>query len=363
MKLSKYVITTLVLAILAVACGGSFALGRLTASSAIAIPWTAPASPKPKPYLEYTIPALQTKQLTTSPITLSDELPSSTPEVVAYRFSYTTLGKTMSGRMTVPKKTSSVLPVPSIVMLRGYVSPEDYQPGVGTQRAAEAFSKAGFITFAPDFFGYGTSDPEPDDSWIARFEKPIVVAELLQSLDAAPTLKLPDERIITRGKIGLWGHSNGGQIALTTLEMLQRPIATSLWAPVTAPFPYSILFFSDELPDEGKANRLWIAAFEKDYDVFDFSLTQHLDALHGSLQLHHGTEDDAAPYSWSQEFVAKLKAENKRRQATETASDSAKVEPITINFFGYPAANHNLQPGWQTVVDRDISFFTKELTP
>ena len=153
-------------------------------------------------------------------------------------------------------------------------------------------------------------------------------------------------------RLGIWAHSNGGQIALTTLEILNQPIPTSLWAPVTAPFPYSLLFFSDENEDEGKATRKWIAQFEQDYDVYEFSLTQHLDLLQGELQLHHGTLDEAALKSWSDEFVAKVKTENKSRQANQQ---------IKINYFSYPGADHNLQPGWNTAIQRDIEFFGRKL--
>jgi len=138
---------------------------------------------------------------------------------------------------------------------------------------------------------------------------------------------------------------------------------------VTAPFPYSVLYFSNEDSDEGKAARKWVAEFEQIYDVFDFSLTDHLDRLQGDLQLHQGTADDSVPQAWSDTFVAKIKAENKRRsdlqkqQATSSATPAPgqDLTPINLMYYVYPGADHNLTPGWNTVVQRDVDFFNQNL--
>lgn len=335
-----------------------------------------------KPLLAYTISALSQRPYQTSPIQVEKVL-ESTPDYTGYLFSYTTVGKRMTGLLNVPTQLDPSTVVPTVVMLRGYVPPEIYQTGVGTRNAGRVLASHGFITIAPDFFGYGESDPEPSDTWQARFEKPLLVIELIKSLQAAPimieTKKLDINQVplsvaltdqtLNIGKIGLWGHSNGGQIALTTLEILNTAIPTTLWAPVTAPFPYSILFFSDENLDEGKETRKWLSLFEREYDVFDFSLTQHLNRLHGPLQLHHGTADEAALQVWSDEFLDKVKQENQRRRQDEArvatgaaqASPELSTDQIEFTYYTYPGADHNLQPGWDTVVARDLEFFRKYL--
>lgn len=337
------------------------------------------------PLQQYAIPRLAQRTYQPSQITIEEEL-NSNDDFTSYVFSYQTLGKKMTGQLNVPNSLSDGQSAPVIIMLRGYVPPEIFETGVGTRNGAAYFARNGFITLAPDFFSYGGSDPEPSDTWQARFEKPISVIELIrtvqaQPIPAPPTTTIgetenlttsPSTRQITTSAVGLWGHSNGGQIALTTLEILSEPIPTTLWAPVTAPFPYSILFFSDEYPDEGKETRKYVSLFEKEYDIFDFSLTQHLNRLTGPLQLHHGTADEAALKVWSDEFLDKITVENNRRQklraaqATTSAGLDADaleatgnqlVEPIDVTYHIYPGADHNLQPGWDTVVARDLEFF------
>ena len=61
--------------------------------------------------------------------------------------------------------------------IRGYVDKEEYKTGVGTKNAAAVFAKNGYITIAPDFFGVAGSDDELVDTWTARFEKPMLVAQ------------------------------------------------------------------------------------------------------------------------------------------------------------------------------------------
>ncbi|MFZ5376145.1 MAG: alpha/beta hydrolase family protein [Patescibacteria group bacterium] len=346
-------------------------------------------TPRPLPLLEYTINNLTLRKYQPSThFTLERELnPGQNLDFKTYLFTFTTLEKKMSGAINIPATEPPTGGFPVIVMLRGWAPVESYYSGMGTKNAAAELAKNGFVTVAPDFFGYGESDPDFEDTWKGRFTKPINVIELIKTLESNRTLELPtnepdatdllgSEVKINPARLGIWAHSNGGQIALTTLEVLGQPIPTTLWAPVTAPFPYSVLFFSDENPDEGKEARAWVALFEKDYDVFEFSLTQHLDRLNGPLLLHHGTADEAALFSWSEEFLTKVDQENERRLSRKkelkslTATASADVsqleeeellEPIKVNFYKYPGSNHNLQPGWDVVVERDIAFFKKWL--
>lgn len=346
-----------------------------------------------KPLLIYSIANLQKRQYETDFIQLEKSI-SEEDTYTSFLFSYTTLGKKMTGQINIPHNITANPEQKKkvIVLLRGYVPEEIYETGVGTKNAAAVFAQQGYITVAPDFFGFGESDPEPKDTWQARFEKPITVIELINSIESnGIPLNLASERTnnsydldtVTISQIGMWAHSNGGQIALTVLEILKRPIPTTLWAPVTAPFPYSILYFSDELADEGKEQRKWIALFEKEYDAFDFSLTQHLDSLTGPIQIQHGTADDAALIFWSQEFATKVEAENQRReeiqnqqkqlqatasalQATTSAQQNLEtnqkvLDPVLFSLITYPNTNHNMVPNWDKAIQKDLQFFEKWL--
>ncbi len=340
----------------------------------------------PLPLLKYAIPQLKALQSQPQQALQVKKIITQDLESNLYTFliSYQSQGKTISGALTLKLEsansatsnpiTESTLPTPTalpiIIMLRGYVPLEIYSPGVGTKNAASAFANQGYLTIAPDFLGFGESDTEPTDTWEARFLKPLNIMDLLATLQKFPTInlsafpKLPVTTVtLDPQKIGIWAHSNGGQIAVTTLEALAEPIPTTLWAPVLAPFPYSILYFSDEYEDEGKEMRKYLSQFEENYDVFDFSLTKHLSHLQGPLQIHHGGRDDSALLSWSEEFLAKVDLENERRnnESTKSATLAAQLKKIEVNFYSYPNADHNLQPNWEQAIQRDLEFFEKNL--
>src|SRR6185369_3940669 len=206
---------------------------------------------------------------------------------------------------------------PVIVMVRGYVDAEEYRTGEGSRYVAAEFAKEGYVTVAPDFLGFGGSDPS-GPGWEERFEKPVNVIELIKSLRLHEQLEYKKQLFrINPKKMGIWAHSNGGQITLTTLEAMGEPIPTALWAPVTAPFPYSVLYYSDEMDDGGKGMRSAVAGFESVYNVQEYSLTQHIARLRGPIQLHQGTADDSVPQKWSDAFVKNIKDENDRRKESQ----------------------------------------------
>ncbi|MGI5827961.1 MAG: alpha/beta hydrolase family protein [Patescibacteria group bacterium] len=299
---------------------------------------TVTPEPTPKPLLAFTFDALSQRTYQASTITLEEKLNEESEEEDGFEshlFSFTSDGKKVTGMLNIPLTPFSHK-MPVVIMLRGYVDQSMYRTGIGTERAAGFFAKNGYITIAPDFLGYGGSDMPENDVWWERFNNPVVVLNLLESIKTLPQADA--------NKIAIWAHSNGGQIALSVLEITQKPIPTTLWAPVTKPFPYSILYFTDEFEDEGKALRAEISRLEKDYDVYDFCITKHLDRIKAPLQLHQGTADDAVPVEWSNEFAQKME----------------ELE-IDMEYFVYPGADHHMVGNWDTVVERDLKFFKKAL--
>ncbi len=356
---------------------------QLNSEQALISPFIAQQEKKELPLAKYSYLRLKTYPYQASQVSV-DQFLSETEQQHSFTFSYLTTQKKMTGVLSLPKETPPNQALPVLILLRGYVPQASYSPGVGTQNAAKFFSSQGYATLSLDFFGFGQSDSEPENSWEARFIKPINVIELILSLQKNPNLEINLKELQTAHKlnparIGLWAHSNGGQIALSVLEITSQPLPTTLWAPVTVPFPYSILFFSDEHEDEGQKMRAWLALFEKDYNVLDYSLTQHLDLLAGSINLHHGTADEAALTTWSDEFVQKIEQENDRRldhqrQQQKTATISGQPafdliemtkpkKPIELNYYTYPGADHNLQPQqhWNQAIERDLVFFQEKL--
>lgn len=285
-----------------------------------------------KPLLKYSFPNLSEREFPGSQIKLEKVLKDD-PLFTSYLFSFLTEGKKVTGLANLPKKEDKL---PVVVMLRGYVDEWAYQTGTGTKKPAEFFSQNGFITLAPDFLGYGGSDPEDKDILVNRFERPVTVLNLLASIKSLPQADTKN--------IFFWGHSNGGQIALSVLEISGKSIPTTLWAPVTRGFPESVLNYSAQLDDKGKIVFEAIQEFEKFYDPKEYSVTEYFDKISGPIQVHLGTYDEYIKEEWIKEFVEKLKSLGKE-----------------INCYIYSKNNHQLSRDWEIVVNRDLEFFQKHL--
>ena len=238
----------------------------------------------------------------------------------------------VSGLINIPKTKK---PLGTIILIRGYVDREVYESGMGTKRIGEKLASNGFVTVSPDFLGYGTSSWPSGDPLEERFQTYTTVLSLINSLPE----NLPS-------KIGLFGHSNGGHIAIAALEVTGRNFPAVLWAPVSKPFPYSILYYTDEFDDKGKALRKLVSNFEKDYDVFKYSIDNYLDWINAPLQINQGLADQEVPYWWSDELVQTLKDKNKE-----------------VEYYKYPGEDHNFNGGtWDILAARTLNFYLKHFT-
>ena len=301
------------------------------------------SEPTAKPLEKYAFENLKKRGGKPSEIKLEKEL-SKGPAFTSYLFSYTSEDRKITGLVNIPNrglksaspKTKKEDKFPVIVMLRGYVDQEIYQTGMGTRRAGEFYANHGFITLAPDFLGYGESDMPPNNVWEERFLRLTSVLDLLVSIR---TLPQADPQ-----KVCLWGHSNGGMIALSILEISDQNYPTSLWAPVSQFFPYDILYYTYEFEDKGKALRRSLAEFEKDYDANKFSFDEYLEWIEASFIIHQGTEDKYIPLSWTNDLVKKLKKLGKK-----------------VTYFTYPGVDHNFKSVFNKVVERDLEFYKKRL--
>jgi len=284
-------------------------------------------------FTPYSFEALSSREYFKSEIKLEEVLEEE-DAFTSYLFSFASEGRKITGMANIPKRKGKL---PVAILLRGWVDEEIYQTGMGTEKMADFLAENGFLTLAPDFLGYGGSDPDYKDMLLARFSRPIAVITLLASLDNLPQADVD--------KVVFWGHSNGGQIALSVLEITGKNIPTSLWAPVSAAFPQSVLYFAEEMEDKGEKLRKVMADFEKEYDSSKYSITTYFDLIDAPLIIHQGTADEAIPKEWSDELVDKLRGLEKE-----------------VTYFIYSGENHNFTRGSAPQTrQRDLAFFRRKL--
>lgn len=310
------------------------------------------------PLQKYSFSNLQKRFFLGSEIKL-DRVLKKDPGFTSYLFFYQSAGKRVSGLANIPAGDPPGDGFPVIVMIRGYVDDKIYQTGVGTQRPAEYFASHGFITLAPDFLGFGESEDTYSDILEDRFVHPVTVLDLLASVKTLPCH--PERSEGSQGdsspanggirmtticadpkKIAIWAHSNGGQIAISVLEISKKAYPTVLWAPVTKGFPDSVLTYMSQLDDLGVQVENRINNFVKDYNPGEFSITNYFSDIKSALQVHQGTSDEYIETGWTDNFVKKLKSLGK-----------------SVEYYKYDGDNHNLSLNWETATARSLEFFRK----
>ncbi len=314
---------------------------------------------KIKPLEKYSIENLSKENIYPGKITIKDLIKEG-KDYSSYLFEFefspdlSEKTKITTGQINLPsgQQVFQSNKTPIILMFRGYINQQNYKTGDGTRNAAAVFAKNGFITIAPDFLGYGGSDKESSDIFESRFQTYSTALSLLKTLEAlkdTPDL-ISGNIVLTQFlttnylPIVLWGHSNGGQVALTLLVESGAAYPTVLWAPVSKPFPYSVLYYTDESDDHGKLIRKELSDFEENYDVEKYSLTNYLENIKAPILLQQGTADEAVPNTWSTTLANILKPKDKE-----------------VEYIKYPGADHNMRPLWDEVANKDIEFYKSYL--
>lgn len=246
--------------------------------------------------------------------------------------------KTTTGVINYPKSSNNKK-YPVAILIRGYVDQKNYTSGSGTKNVGLYLAKNGFMTVAPDFLGYADSDSEAGNIFESRFQTYTTIISLIKSIENGMLSDFWDGK-----NLFIWGHSNGGQIAITTLEIAGENYPTVLWAPVSKPFPYSVLYYTDSSDDRGKLIRSELSKFEELYDVEKYSLTNYLDKITADIQLQQGSNDDAVPISWSDALATKLRSLGEN-----------------VDYIKYNGADHNMRPDWDSAVNQTLEFFKSHL--
>lgn len=304
-------------------------LSPLSLNSSLSAP-----TKKPTKYSPYTFNSLSQRKFSPGEIKLG----AATRKQKAYTtyiFTYKTDSKTVSGMANIPNQEGKF---PVIVLLRGYADKENYHIGLGTEKSANFLAEHGFLTLAPDFLGYGYSDWEDEDILLARFYRPVEVLNLLASISSLPQA---DPQ-----RIGFWGHSNGGQIALSVLEITGHPYPTSLWAPVSLGFPESVLVYlgTEEVGNPVKEK---IEEFLKENDPKEYSIANFFPKITSPFIIHQAENDEMIKTKWTDNLVNQLRSQG-----------------LSVEYYLYPKENHNFNRFPKTgdlLRARDLVFFEKYL--
>ncbi len=286
-------------------------------------------TPTPKPTLDprwqYFIAGMRGKRYEGSDIVLYGKFGES-PEYTAYLIFYSSEGLRISGMMNVPKGGGRY---PVIIMCHGYIHPDKYATGNDTWQEADYLVRRGYITIAPDYRSHAASDNGTSFFHIGYAED---VLNLIGSLDS---LKEADT-----SRIGIWGHSMGGGVALKAAVVSKKVDAVAVFGSVSADESVNYLYGMGNGPGAGGA-KLGSPQSKENWIAYRrVSSINYLERI-PALSIHHGKADSIVPYQWSEDLFKE-----------------AQEDGIEAELFLYPGAEHTFfGADWDLALERTADFF------
>ncbi len=155
------------------------------------------------------ISAMRAKSYPGSDIVLEETLAAG-PGYNRYIVSYQSDGLRLFGLLTVPTGNKPAGGWPVILLNHGYIPPAEYSTELSYAGVVAPLAAAGYIVFKPDYRGNGNSPGTPYQPYVA----PDYVTDSLNALASIKKYKdaNPD-------RVGVWGHSMGGNITLHELVL------------------------------------------------------------------------------------------------------------------------------------------------
>jgi len=242
-------------------------------------------------------------------------------------FKYRSEGLDLYGFINIPEGKG---PFPIIILLHGYVPPEEYKTLDYTVRYADALVNAGYLTIHPNFRGYSPSDSGENMLGIGDTVDILNLIGLIrQQSGSAGLLEKADS-----SRIGLWGHSMGGGILLRTLIVDQEIKGGLLYASIHSDEEINLAHFEKDGRGNGKVNAP-ASALEQ------MSSFTYLNEISSPISIHHGGLDDVVPIQWSRDLCVTLDRMGKNVRCKEypdqphTFQNSGDTEFISnmIEYF------------------------------
>jgi dipeptidyl aminopeptidase/acylaminoacyl peptidase len=290
-----------------------------------------------------TIQAMRERNYPGSDITIEQKL-SPGKNYDQYIASYQSDGLKIYALLTVPIGQKPTNGWPVILFNHGYIPPGEYQTTKKYEAYVEAFANQGYIVFKPDFRGNGKSEGQAGSAY---FSPNYVTDDLnaLSSIKKYPAAN-PD-------KIGVWGHSMGGNITLKDLVISKDIKAAVIWGGVVGSYNDLINNWQNRvsyhpapedlrLRNQNRQNLINQYGTPQSNPDFWNSIdpTYFISDITAPVQLDVGAADNEVPPDFSSSLNNKLQSKGK-----------------TVEYYIYPGSDHNISQGFGLAMKRSIAFF------
>jgi uncharacterized protein len=305
------------------------------------------ATPDPTPFSPLSIKYMRQDSYPGSDIKIEQSLPDGT-NYKQYITSYLSQGLKIYALLTVPIGVKPADGWPVILFNHGYIAPQTYRTIERYVAYVAGFAEHGYIVFKPDYRGNGLSEGQPGSSYYS----PNYTIDDLNALSSIAKYSSanPD-------KIGVWGHSMGGNITLRDLVINKKIKAAVIWGGVVGSYDdlinnwqRRVSFQPDKqdlaLRNNGKNNLIKKYGTPQQNPAFWNLIdpTYYLKDITAPVQLDVGGNDEEVPVAFSKSLKYKLSAAGK-----------------TVEYFEYPGSDHNISQVFNQAMQNSLNFFDKYL--
>ncbi len=267
-----------------------------------------------------------------------------------YIASYKSENLKIYGLLTVPFGKRPTHGWPAIIFIHGYIRPSTYKTTELYVPYVRNLAKNGYIVFKPDFRGHDKSEGKPDSQYFS----PSYTIDILNAM--ASVKRYPDTN---PEKIGMWGHSDGGNVILRSVVVNKTDIkAAVIWGGVVAPYTDLTTNWQLRVPYHQPIEDLKIennhlpeilAEYGTPSSNPNFWKTieplNYLADITTPIQLDTGDSDEQVPPDFSLKLKNKLQAIGK-----------------VAEYYNYPMGDHNISsPNFEIAMKFTVDFFDSYL--
>jgi uncharacterized protein len=261
----------------------------------------------------YTIASLSERAYDGGKI-VSERILERNPSFTRHLIRWNSDGLRQYGFLNVPVASSKTKRA-VVMLLHGYVNPATYRVQTYTTRYADALARAGYVVFHPNYRGHAPSQGGADGAY--RVSYAVDVLNLMASVRAAagkPGLLANADA----ARIGLWGHSMGGGVAIRVMTL--KPA----WVKAV------VLYGSMSADEKENATQVYEVFSNRSRGLYELQTPEKwlreisplyfLNRVSAAISVHHGTLDEQVPYAWSVRLCERLKKLGKRVSCTSYAN-------------------------------------------
>jgi dipeptidyl aminopeptidase/acylaminoacyl peptidase len=253
---------------------------------------------------------------------------------IQYYISYPSDGLTIYGFMDIPKAPGLY---PVVIALHGHVNADVYQTLDYTTRYADNIASNGYVVIHPNLRNYKPSDSGPSNFYVGyAIDVLNLIGMVRKQGNQVGILKKADPE-----RIGLWGHSMGGGIAIRVLTIDPKIRSAILYAAVSGDLTIS----RNRFGSLGGSDSSLALLSASSADIQRISPSSYYQNIQAAVSIHHGENDPTVPLQWSKDLCDQLTKLGK-----------------TVECFYYPDQVHTFQgDGEQLFEHRAVDFFSRTL--